>query len=115
VEDEPAVLAVTRRILMDAGYRVVGALSVSEARKLFAQFGDDVALVLSDVVMPEGGGMALMDELRMLRPTLPVVLMSGYAHDAILQRGRRPGEFVMIGKPFTAEALRQRIREALHG
>jgi len=115
VEDEPAVLAVTRRILMDAGYRVVGALSVSEARKLFAQFGDDVALVLSDVVMPEGGGIALMDELRKERPTLPVVLMSGYAHDAILQRGRRPGEFVLIGKPFTAEALRQRIREALHG
>jgi two-component system cell cycle sensor histidine kinase/response regulator CckA len=113
VEDEAAVLAVTRRVLLDAGYRVLSATSVPEARKTFERFADEVALVLSDVVMPEGGGLALMDELRKRRPTLPIVLMSGYAYDAILQRGRQPSDFILLGKPFSGAELRQRVREAL--
>jgi PAS domain S-box-containing protein len=113
VEDEPAVLAVTRRILVESGYRVLAAASVAEALRTFERFGDEIALVLTDVVMPEGGGLALMTTLQERRPDLPVVLMSGYADDAVVQRGLQPGNFRLLGKPFSAAELQHRVGEAL--
>jgi PAS domain S-box-containing protein len=115
VEDEPAVLAITRRVLVDAGYRVLTADSVREAELLFAKFGEGIGVVLTDVVMPDGGGLALADELRAMRPAVPILLMSGYADDAVIHRGAEATEFPILGKPFSAAELRQRVREMLPG
>jgi PAS domain S-box-containing protein len=115
VEDEPAVLAITRRVLVDAGYRVLTAADVQEAKQIFARFQDEVGLVLSDVVMPNGGGLALADDLRSVRPDLPILLMSGFADDAVLHRGLTANAYPILGKPFSAAELRQRVREMLPG
>jgi two-component system cell cycle sensor histidine kinase/response regulator CckA len=115
VEDEPAVLAITRRVLLDAGYRVLTAASVHDARQIFARFSDEIGLVLSDVVMPEGGGLVLADHLRETKPELPILLMSGYADDAVLHRGLTANAYPILGKPFSAAELRQRVREMLPG
>ena len=115
VEDEPAVLAITRRVLSDAGYRVLTATTVPEARQIFARFSEEIGLVLSDVVMPDGGGLVLADQLREQRPSLPILLMSGYADDAVLHRGLTANAYPILGKPFSAAELRQRVREMLPG
>jgi CheY-like chemotaxis protein len=113
VEDEPAVLAITRRVLVDAGYRVLTAATVAEAKQIFARFGAEIGLVLSDVVMPEGGGLALAEHVRQQQPSLPILLMSGYADDAVLHRGLTANAYPILGKPFSAAELRQRVRELL--
>jgi CheY-like chemotaxis protein len=113
VEDEPAVLAITRRVLVDAGYRVLTAATVAEATQIFARFSAEIGLELSDVVMPEGGGLALAEHLREQRASLPILLMSGYADDAVLHRGLTTNAYPILGKPFSAAELRQRVRELL--
>ena len=113
VEDEPAVLAITRRVLVDAGYRVLTASTVPDARQIFERFSNEIGLVLSDVVMPEGGGLALADQLRERHPAVPILLMSGYADDAVLHRGLTANAYPILGKPFSAAELRQRVREML--
>ncbi len=113
VEDEPAVRAITRRILTADGYRVVMAGSVPEARAAIAQYGDAIALVLSDVVMPDGGGMTIASELRAAGRPVPVLLMSGYADQSVLDRGTELDLPAILGKPFSAADLRARVREVL--
>jgi PAS domain S-box-containing protein len=114
VEDEPAVLAVTRRVLIDAGYRVVAVGSVAEARTMIERQGDQIDLVLSDVVMPEGGGITLATELREAGRTVPVLLMSGYADESVLERSDELDLPAILGKPFSAADLRRRVREAIN-
>src|SRR5690606_11118717 len=68
VEDEPAVLAIIRRVLLQAGYRVIGVGSVFEAEREFARNSTEVALVSFDLVMPDGGGLTLIEHLHTVHP-----------------------------------------------
>ena len=114
VEDEPAVLAIIRRVLLQAGYRVIGVGSVLEAEREFARNSTEVALVISDVVMPDGGGLTLIEHLHTVHPELPVLLMSGYADDALVNRGIDSSQVDILGKPFSAAELRRRVRALIN-
>jgi two-component system, cell cycle sensor histidine kinase and response regulator CckA len=111
VEDEPAVRRLARRILEGAGYRVVEAGDPVEASSVFDQHRDQIALLLTDVVMPGGTGPALYETLRATKPELRAVCMSAYAEDRAFEDGMFDGEFVQ--KPFAAATLLQAIHRSL--
>ena len=113
VEDEPNVRRLTRRILDNAGYRVLEAQDVVDAEKLFAHYSDSVDLMVTDVVMPGMNGPTLYARLRKLVPTLRVLYTSGYtdhfsAHLMGIDRG-----LPFVQKPFTAAELESQVRAAL--
>jgi DNA-binding NtrC family response regulator len=114
VEDETSVRKFVKRLLESHGYRVSAAGSGPEALKLFEEGAGDVALLLTDIVMP--GGMSGVDLARALlvrSPALRVLYMSGYAGD--LSVGDEPlREGVnFLQKPFTPELLLACVRRCL--
>lgn len=112
VEDEDALRDLTARLLRSAGYRVLEARDGLEALAT-AQQADPIDLVLTDVVMPEMGGRELRDRLATVRPEVPVLYMSAYTSDDIVQRGLVATGDAFIQKPFTPQTLTERVREAL--
>jgi two-component system, cell cycle sensor histidine kinase and response regulator CckA len=83
-----------------------------EALELLAEEGT-VNLVLSDVMMPRLGGRELLSRLRVERPDLPMVCMSGYTDDRGLAKALRDGRGRFIQKPFSAATLLRVVREVL--
>ena len=72
-----------------------------------------VDLLISDIVMPEMDGPELARRLGETRPGLPVLLISGYSHDAIVREGAFPAGAAFLGKPFTPSELAARVEEIL--
>jgi two-component system, cell cycle sensor histidine kinase and response regulator CckA len=112
VEDEPAVRAVARIILKQAGYTVLEAAGGYEALDLAKQHDGAIDIVLSDLVMPLMGGHALVDRLREKRPDIRVLLMSGYSEEMVL-RESPAARLPLLQKPFSPDELKHRIREIL--
>jgi PAS domain S-box-containing protein len=111
VEDEAAVRNSLRRLLQRYGYTVLEARHGADALRLFDESGEAVDLVLTDLVMPELGGWPLVEELRRRRPTLPVILMSGYDAEAVARE--LPPNCVFVGKPFTIPTILREVRGML--
>ena len=113
VDDEEMIIDVAGAILTKLGYTVVAARSGQQAIELLRQHGEQVHLVLLDMIMPGMDGDTTFDALRAIRPNLPILLSSGYALNdqamAIMQRGCNG----FIEKPFTLAALSARIRAIL--
>lgn len=109
-EDEPAVRAVTERILARAGYTVLAASSGEEAYDLFKQRLAEIDVLLTDIVMPGMNGQELAVRVTREKPDLPVLFVSGYIGDAV----QIPAEVVEAGKflqkPFTTDELLDRLR-----
>ncbi|MDF2772186.1 MAG: Blue-light-activated protein [Geminicoccaceae bacterium] len=113
VEDEEAVRLIVRRVLQEQGYDMIEARDGHEALRVCAQRGDEIDLVLSDVIMPGMGGRQLARALAATRPNLPVLFMSGYNDDGELGGGAADAQSAVLAKPFTAETLARQVREAL--
>jgi CheY-like chemotaxis protein len=112
VEDEAAVRASTRRMLERNGYTVLEARHGGDALALWRVERQRIALVLSDVRMPLMGGAEMVREIRRDAPDTRFLLMSGYAEvDASPFLADLSVPF--IEKPFTSEALLQRVRDVL--
>jgi two-component system, cell cycle sensor histidine kinase and response regulator CckA len=114
VEDDPSVRSITARILRRQGYIVVEASRPSEARA-FSEVGDEIDLLLTDLVMPEMSGVKLADELTLARPGLRVLYMTGYAGAALnlAEIDLLEPEERLIQKPFTSDALLDRVRAVM--
>jgi signal transduction histidine kinase len=111
VEADNVVRAAVRRILADAGYRVVIASSGQEALDSAAAHPGEIDLLLADVVMPEMAGNRISDELHASRPAVRTLYMSGFAEPFA---GQSIGPDVdLIEKPFSEKALLTRVRRAL--
>jgi len=113
VEDEPSVREVTRRMLESGGYQVVTAANGGEALLFVENHGDEVDLLLTDVVMPSMSGSQLAVRLTGIRPDLKVIFMSGYTDDAITHQGVLDPGANFISKPVPRLALLARVREVL--
>jgi two-component system cell cycle sensor histidine kinase/response regulator CckA len=112
VEDDPQVREVTVRSLRAGGYRVLVAADGREALDV-AGHDSTLRLLVTDVVMPGMSGREVADELCRRRPTLRVLYVSGYTHDAIAQRGVLDSGVEFLQKPFTASSLLARVRAIL--
>ena len=113
VEDEAALLAVARKILEGAGYQVLPARGADEALATSASFTGRIHLLLTDVVMPGRGGMALALALAAARPALEVLYMSGYSDEAMLPAGVVATGTHFLAKPFTPEELLRKVAAVL--
>jgi CheY-like chemotaxis protein len=113
VEDDDDVRAYTVDCLRDLGYRVLEAHDGPSALRLLERQEDPVDLLFTDVVMPGMSGRELADEARKVQPDLRVLFTSGYTRNAIVHAGRLDAGVEMIMKPFTYEALAQKVRDVL--
>ena len=109
VDDDPRVLAVACALLEARGHAVAAAQDEAQALALLASFRPDG--VLLDLTMPGRGGLELLPLLRRARPTLPVVLMSGYSERDVARAGVRVDGF--LAKPFTGNDLARVVEAAL--
>jgi CheY-like chemotaxis protein len=101
VDDEEALVRLGEETLAELGYEPVGFSSSAAALEAFRADPDRFQLVLSDEAMPGMTGSELVAEIRRLRPTLPVVLMSGYVTPALGARARE------CASPSAAKPLRR--------
>jgi PAS domain S-box-containing protein len=113
VEDEEAVRTLACRVLGHQGYQVIEARHGREALGLLEANAPPIDLVLTDVVMPEMGGLELARRLDSVLPGVPVMYMSGYTESDKLQPGIRESALPFLQKPFSAESLAVRVREVL--
>jgi two-component system, cell cycle sensor histidine kinase and response regulator CckA len=113
VEDEDVVRQIAQRILQRSGYTVLAARNGQEALKVCAQHPDLIHLLLTDLVMPNMNGMELAKQAAVLRPSLKVLFMSGYAENAVVNHIAGDQGAVYIQKPFEAQILTRRIRQLL--
>jgi signal transduction histidine kinase/CheY-like chemotaxis protein len=113
VEDEDAVRALTVDTLVDLGYSVLQASNGSAALSVLAR-EPAVKLLFTDVGLPGGmNGRQLADAARIARPGLKVLFTTGYARNAIVHHGRLDPGVELIGKPFSAVDLANRVRAML--
>jgi two-component system, cell cycle sensor histidine kinase and response regulator CckA len=112
VEDEPAVRAVTERLLRRNGYRVAAAAGWREAEHIWRSLEGSVDLLLTDVTMPELSGPELASRLRERKPALPVVFVYGHPPESGDELKRDP-RIRFVAKPFTSATLLGALRDLL--
>jgi CheY-like chemotaxis protein len=113
IEDEDVVRNLASRGLRDHGYSVVEARNGVQALGFIKQHPGTVDLVVSDVVMPEMGGREFGQRLAQIEPGLPVLYMSGYTGEDVVQRGLLDPGAPFQQKPFTPVSLAIKIRAML--
>ena len=113
VEDEPAILALTKTMLERLGYQVLVASSPGQAIQVAAEYTGQIHLLMTDVVMPEMNGRDLASQLSSTFPALKKLYMSGYTANVIAHHGVLYEGVIFIQKPFSKSDLARRIRAAL--
>ena len=113
VEDDAQVRGLVVRVLRSFGYRMLVAGDGLQALQIGAQHDGPIHLLLTDVIMPQMHGRELAEQLRVSRPEMRVLYMSGYTDEAIGQHGVLAPGVVFLPKPFTIEDLTQRVSEVL--
>jgi two-component system cell cycle sensor histidine kinase/response regulator CckA len=113
VEDEEIVRNLAIRGLREHGYTVVEAMNGAEALDYVRQHPGTVDLIISDVVMPEVSGRELGQNLGLFDPDLPILYMSGYTGDDVVQRGLLDPGAPFQQKPFTPATLAAKVRAML--
>jgi PAS domain S-box-containing protein len=109
-EDEAGVRGYVRTVLERHGYHVLAAANGNEAIEKIASYTGPIDLLLTDVVMPEAGGVEVAARFASAHPGAPILYMSGYTHRVPLPE--KP-ETNLIHKPFASAALLMRLRELL--
>jgi len=113
VDDEAAILSVTSQTLETYGYRTLTASDGAEAVALYAQHRAELAVVITDMMMPVMDGPALIVALQRMDPSLPIVGTSGLGGGDNVSRARQAGVAYFLTKPYSAEVLLAMLRTAL--
>ncbi|WP_313739130.1 response regulator [Pseudomonas sp.] len=112
VEDEPGVRLLVVEVLQDLGYIAIEAEDAHRALEIL-QHEPKLDMVISDVGLPGVGGRELVEEIRRQRPGIGVLLVTGYAEDAMDMQRFLGQNMHLLQKPFAIELLGARIREIL--
>jgi hypothetical protein len=113
VEDEESLREMADRILTRNGYQVCSAVTPADAVRQAGDLQQHIDLLLTDVVMPEMMGNEVAARVRILRPSLPVLFMSGYAQQVLDTQGALDPHVDLLEKPFSAATLLTRVRQAI--
>jgi CheY-like chemotaxis protein len=113
VEDEAVVASLVQRVLQGCGYRVLVAADGAAGLRMASGSPVRIDFVLTDIVMPVMSGPEMVNHLRRERPGLPVLFMSGYTDDALAEHGFAIDDVELLRKPFTPDALVQRVEQFL--
>ena len=113
VEDEPAILRMTRMMLERKGYSVLPAGIPADAISIANAYVGKIHLLMTDVVMPEMNGRDLAEKITAIFPEIKLLFMSGYAADVITHQGVLEDGVAFMQKPFATDELAKKIREVL--
>jgi DNA-binding NtrC family response regulator len=114
VEDQSELRALLRTVLQRNGYTVLEAADGKLALDAFQKHAADISLVVTDMVMPEMGGVDLGTHLRARYADLKILYISGYT-DTLLPRQSIPNGAAFLQKPFTPDVLARKVRDVLDG
>jgi PAS domain S-box-containing protein len=112
-EDDPALLEIVREMLDTLGYNVLTACDGFDALEVEGEYDGEIALLLSDVVMPNMGGFEAAEMIRGARPDIKIVFMSGYPNRAGISNEDRPENCQFLQKPVQPGHLARTIRNEL--
>ncbi len=113
VEDEAFVREVAGEILGSAGYRVLQARNAKEALRAFREHGDEVQLLLIDIVLPDRNGCDLAIELVTFCASVKAIFISGYPENSVTRNGLQHPGWSYLPKPFSAGSLLARVKDVL--
>lgn len=114
LEDERGVREFAARILRDNGYRVTCAATCEEARQSLREPQARFDLLLSDIILPDGNGLLLADEVRSEQPRLPILLSSAYSHEQARAEVIESRGYRFLPKPYSAASLLRELRFLLN-
>ncbi len=112
VDDDPAVRQFSADALSHLGYGVHTADGAVSALRLLDSH-PEIALMFTDVVMPQTNGRKLAQAAQILKPALKVLFTSGYSGDVLAQNGAGEPGIDLLAKPFTIDQLDSRVKRAL--
>jgi two-component system, cell cycle sensor histidine kinase and response regulator CckA len=113
VEDEQAVRTVATRVLRNQGYFVLPACNGEEALSIADQVNGAIDLVLTDVIMPDMAGPAMVRQILEKWSGIRIVYMSGYAQNDKIRSEMADRDTSFLQKPFSADSLLLTVREVL--
>jgi PAS domain S-box-containing protein len=113
VEDQDDVRRLVVAVLQEYGYQTIEASSGDEALAIVESHDGPIQLMLTDMIMPGMTGKQTAEQLRLKRPSMKVLYMSGHADEAISRKGGLESGIDYIAKPFTPEVLLRKIRSVL--
>lgn len=113
VEDDPSLRRLSRKIFEKYGYNVLDAKNGTEALRIARECEGAIALVLTDVIMPEMNGAELVKHLMRIQPDLKFIYMSGYPENTLSNSGLSNSNFELIEKPFSTDTLVGKVRKVL--
>ena len=114
VEDESVVRMLTARVLRTYGYTVLEVGDGNAALRVAQEYAGSIDLLLTDVIMPQMSGQTLVKHLVLVRPTIKVLFISGYAEDIIVHHGKLDPGVSLLQKPFSPTMLAQKVRDILN-
>ncbi|WP_157220302.1 CHASE3 domain-containing protein [Flavisphingomonas formosensis] len=114
VEDEQRVRHFSVDALRELGYTAISAPSPIEALRML-DTQPSIALLFTDIVMPEMDGRRLADRAREMRPNLKVLYTTGYTRNAVVHNGMLDAGVAFLPKPFTVTQLAHKVRDVLDG
>ena len=114
VEDSDVVRDVVAKMLEGGGFTVLLASGGEEALALALRGDIPVDLLLTDIVMPEMDGVELADRMEREHPGVRILFMTGYAEEAVVNKGILRKQRECIGKPFSQEQITKRVWKILH-
>jgi len=112
-DDEQVVRDTMVEILQSLGYKVLSARDGREAMALFNDHQQDFALAILDVVMPHCGGVSLARQIRAGDPDFPIIFLTGYAKEHVLDHEKALANINTLTKPVNFDLLSQQIRQML--
>ena len=113
VEDEDAVRMFSSRALRDKGYHVIEASNGEAALEFIRKDSEQIDLVITDVVMPKMDGPTLMENIKIHRPNMKVVFISGYTEDNFRESLANNDKVHFLSKPFNLKELAYKVKEVL--
>jgi PAS domain S-box-containing protein len=113
VDDEELVRKLTSAALTHFGYKVLLASNGLDGVAVFRRRAEEISLVLLDMMMPVMGGEEALEQIRAIRPGVPVIASSGYSESVAKERFGGRGVAAFLQKPYTARALADRVKQAL--
>ncbi len=111
VEDETPVRLFAARALRNKGYHVLEAGSAEAALDIMHKEGDQIELIVTDVIMPGMNGPTMVEKIHEQYPNMKVVFMSGYAEDVFVNSYGSERGFNFLAKPFTLKQLAGKVKE----
>ena len=111
VEDEDPVRLFGARALRSKGYRVIEAVNGENAIELLG--GEDIDLLITDMVMPKVDGATVVAAARRKYPNLPVICISGYAEESVIREVESMDNVNFLAKPFSLRQLAGKVKDVL--